>query len=126
MWAGTFALVKIPHCKAVFACWIDATLDNAATFKLGPSSVPMDLGLLRRKTAVMRKVPQTGNVVIEDDCDIGALTTIDRATLGSTVLRKGCKLDNLIQIAHNVVIGEGTVMPPKLALQVRPPSAHAA
>lgn len=56
------------------------------------------------------KVPQTGNVVIEDNCDIGALTTIDRATLGSTVIRKGCKLDNLIQIAHNVVVGEGTVI----------------
>ena len=55
-------------------------------------------------------MPQTGNVVIEDNCDIGALTTIDRATLGSTVIRKGCKLDNLIQIAHNVVVGEGTVI----------------
>ena len=56
------------------------------------------------------RVPQTGNVVIEDNCDIGALTTIDRATLGSTVIRKGCKLDNLIQIAHNVIVGEGTVI----------------
>ena len=56
------------------------------------------------------KVPQTGNVVIEDFCDIGANTTIDRATLGSTLVQKGCKLDNLIQIAHNVVIGESTVI----------------
>lgn len=56
------------------------------------------------------KVPQTGNVIVEDHCDIGAHTTIDRATLGSTVLKKGCKLDNLIQIAHNVVIGEATVI----------------
>ena len=56
------------------------------------------------------KVPQTGNVVIEDHCDVGALTTIDRATLGSTILRQGCKLDNLIQVAHNVVIGEATVI----------------
>ena len=56
------------------------------------------------------KVPQTGNVVIEDNCDIGAMTTVDRATLGSTILHQGCKLDNLIQIAHNVIIGEGTVI----------------
>ncbi len=56
------------------------------------------------------KVPQTGNVVIEDYVDIGAATSIDRATLGSTILRKGVKLDNQIQIAHNVDIGENTVI----------------
>jgi UDP-3-O-[3-hydroxymyristoyl] glucosamine N-acyltransferase len=56
------------------------------------------------------KVPQTGNVVLEDHVDVGAGTTIDRATLGSTVLRKGVKLDNQIQIAHNVEIGEHTVI----------------
>ncbi|HPS95911.1 MAG: UDP-3-O-(3-hydroxymyristoyl)glucosamine N-acyltransferase [Bacteroidales bacterium] len=57
-----------------------------------------------------KKIPQTGNVVIEDDVEIGANTTIDRATMGSTVIRKGVKLDNLIQIAHNVEIGENTVI----------------
>ena len=56
------------------------------------------------------KVPQTGNVVLEDNVDVGAGTTIDRATLGSTVLRRGVKLDNQIQIAHNVEIGEHTVI----------------
>ncbi len=56
------------------------------------------------------KVPQTGNVIIEDYVDIGAATTIDRATLGSTIIRKGVKLDNQIQIAHNVEIGENTVI----------------
>lgn len=56
------------------------------------------------------KVPQTGNVILEDNVDIGAGTTIDRATLGSTVLRKGVKLDNQIQIAHNVEIGEHTAI----------------
>lgn len=56
------------------------------------------------------KVPQIGNVVIEDDVEIGACTTIDRATLGSTIIRKGVKLDNQIQIAHNVEIGEHTVI----------------
>jgi UDP-3-O-[3-hydroxymyristoyl] glucosamine N-acyltransferase len=56
------------------------------------------------------KVPQIGNVIVEDNVDIGACTTIDRATLGSTIIRKGVKLDNQIQIAHNVEIGENTVI----------------
>jgi UDP-3-O-[3-hydroxymyristoyl] glucosamine N-acyltransferase len=56
------------------------------------------------------KVAQIGNVVIEDHVEIGSGTTIDRATLGSTIIRKGVKLDNLIQIAHNVEIGENTVI----------------
>lgn len=56
------------------------------------------------------KVPQIGNVIIEDNVDIGAATTIDRATLGSTIIRKGVKLDNQIQIAHNVEIGQNTVI----------------
>ena len=55
------------------------------------------------------KVPQTGNVIIEDNVDVGAATSIDRATLGSTIIRKGVKLDNHIQIAHNVEIGQNTV-----------------
>ena len=57
-----------------------------------------------------RKVAQIGNVIIEDFVEIGANTTIDRATLGSTIIRKGVKLDNLIQVAHNVDIGENTVI----------------
>jgi UDP-3-O-[3-hydroxymyristoyl] glucosamine N-acyltransferase len=56
------------------------------------------------------KVPQIGNVIIEDNIEIGANCSIDRATLGSTILRKGVKLDNLVQIAHNVEIGENTVI----------------
>jgi len=56
------------------------------------------------------KVPQVGNVVIEDYVEIGTNTTIDRATIGSTLIRKGVKLDNLIQIGHNVEIGENTVI----------------
>lgn len=56
------------------------------------------------------KVPQIGNVIIEDYVDVGAATTIDRATLGSTIIRKGVKLDNQIQIAHNVEIGKNTVI----------------
>ncbi len=57
-----------------------------------------------------KKVPQIGNVIIEDYVEIGANTAIDRATLGSTIIRKGVKLDNLIQVAHNVEIGENTVI----------------
>ena len=56
------------------------------------------------------KIPQLGNVIIEDNCEIGANTCIDRATMGSTIIRKGVKLDNLIQVAHNVEIGEHTVI----------------
>lgn len=57
-----------------------------------------------------QKVPQIGNVIIEDHVEIGANTTIDRATMGSTIIHKGAKLDNLIQIAHNVEIGSNTVI----------------
>ena len=56
------------------------------------------------------KIPQIGNVILEDDVEIGSCTTIDRATMGSTIIRKGVKLDNQIQIAHNVEIGENTVI----------------
>lgn len=57
-----------------------------------------------------KKVPQIGNVVIEDNVEIGANTTIDRATIGSTIIKSGVKLDNLIQIAHNVEVGSSTVI----------------
>jgi len=57
-----------------------------------------------------RKIPQIGNVIIDDDVEIGSNTTIDRATMGSTIIRRGVKLDNLIQIAHNVEIGENTII----------------
>ena len=55
-----------------------------------------------------KKVPQIGNVIIEDDVELGANCAIDRATLGSTILRKGVKFDNMVHIAHNAEIGEGT------------------
>jgi UDP-3-O-[3-hydroxymyristoyl] glucosamine N-acyltransferase len=56
------------------------------------------------------KIPQLGNVILEDNVEIGANVTIDRATMGSTIIRKGVKLDNLIQIGHNVEVGDNTVM----------------
>lgn len=59
---------------------------------------------------VYKKIPQIGNVIIEDDVEIGANTTVDRAVMGSTIIHKGVKLDNLVQIGHNVEVGDNTVM----------------
>ncbi|GGK51542.1 MULTISPECIES: UDP-3-O-(3-hydroxymyristoyl)glucosamine N-acyltransferase [Flavobacteriaceae] len=67
-------------------------------------------GFAPSKDGVYDKIPQIGNVIIEDYVDIGAVTTIDRATLGSTIIREGVKLDNQIQVAHNVEIGKNTVI----------------
>lgn len=57
-----------------------------------------------------QKIPQIGNVIIEDNVDVGANATIDRATMGSTIIHKGAKIDNLVQIGHNVEIGKNTAM----------------
>lgn len=67
-------------------------------------------GFVPNKKGIFNKIPQIGNVIIEDNVDIGSCTTIDRATLGSTIIREGVKLDNQIQIAHNVEIGKNTVI----------------
>jgi UDP-3-O-[3-hydroxymyristoyl] glucosamine N-acyltransferase len=67
-------------------------------------------GFAPQSDSEFMKIPQIGNVIIEDNVEIGANVAIDRATLGSTIIRKGVKLDNLIQIGHNVEIGENTVM----------------
>ena len=67
-------------------------------------------GFAPQSESEFMKIPQLGNVILEDHVEIGANVTIDRATMGSTIIRKGVKLDNLIQIGHNVDIGENTVM----------------
>ena len=67
-------------------------------------------GFAPTEDGTFSKIPQIGNVIIEDDVEIGANTTIDRATLGTTLIGKGVKLDNHIQVAHNVEIGENTVI----------------
>ncbi len=67
-------------------------------------------GFAPQQDGSFKKVPQIGNVVIEDFVEIGANTTIDRATIGSTIIRAGAKLDNLIQVAHNVEVGNNTVI----------------
>ena len=66
-------------------------------------------GFLPKEDGSFDKIPQLGNVIIEDNVEIGANTCIDRAKTDSTIIRKGVKLDNLIQIGHNVEIGENTV-----------------
>ena len=67
-------------------------------------------GFAPQSDSEFMKIPQLGNVILEDNVEIGANVAIDRATMGSTVIRKGVKIDNLIQIGHNVEIGENTVM----------------
>ena len=93
--------VKIYHdCVVGEGCTVHAgTVIGSDGFGFAPQS----------ETEFM-KIPQIGNVVIEDHVEIGANVAIDRATMGSTIIRKGVKLDNLIQIGHNVEVGENTVM----------------
>ena len=67
-------------------------------------------GFAPQADGTLKKVPQIGNVIIEDGVEIGANTTIDRATIGSTLIKSGAKLDNLLQIAHNVEVGNNTVI----------------
>lgn len=67
-------------------------------------------GFAPQADGTYNKIPQIGNVIIEDDVEIGANTAVDRATMGSTIVKKGAKIDNLIQIAHNVEVGENTVL----------------
>ncbi len=73
-------------------------------------------GFVRDKNGLQQKILQIGNVVIKNNVEIGANTTIDRATLGSTIIQNGVKLDNLIQVAHNVEIGENTVIAAQVAI----------
>ena len=67
-------------------------------------------GYLRDRRGARVKIPQVGRVILEDDVEIGANVTIDRATMGTTRLKRGTKIDNLVQIAHNVTVGEDTVI----------------
>ncbi len=67
-------------------------------------------GYIKLEDGSYRKIPQKGTVVIEDDVEIGANTTVDRAALGETIIRRGAKIDNLVQVAHNVEIGENAIL----------------
>jgi len=88
----------------------DCTLQNSVTIHAGSVIGSDGFGFAPQADGSFKKVPQIGNVVIEDNVEIGANTTIDRATMGSTCIKSGAKLDNLIQIAHNVEVGESTVI----------------
>ena len=88
----------------------ETIIGNFCTIHSGSIIGADGFGFVPNEEGVYSKVPQIGNVIIEDNVDIGANTTIDRATLGSTIIRKGVKLDNQIQIAHNVEIGKNTVI----------------
>lgn len=88
----------------------DCQIGNNCTIHAGSVIGADGFGFVPNSENNYQKVPQIGNVILEDHVEIGANTCIDRATLGSTIIRKGVKLDNLVQIGHNVVIGENTVM----------------
>lgn len=88
----------------------ETVIGNNCTIHSGTIIGSDGFGFAPLEDGSFKKVPQIGNVVIEDDVEIGSGTTVDRATLGSTRIRKGVKLDNQIQIAHNVEIGANTVI----------------
>ena len=88
----------------------ETEIGNNCNFHSGCVVGSDGFGFAPTEDGTFSKIPQIGNVIIEDDVEIGANTTIDRATLGTTLIRKGVKLDNHIQIAHNVEIGENTVI----------------
>jgi len=88
----------------------DCVIGNDVTIHAGTVLGSDGFGFAPQQNGTYNKVPQLGNVVIEDHVEIGANTCIDRATLGSTIIKKGTKLDNLLQIAHNVEVGEHGVI----------------
>jgi UDP-3-O-[3-hydroxymyristoyl] glucosamine N-acyltransferase len=88
----------------------DCKIGNNVSIHAGTVIGSDGFGFAPQADGSFKKVPQIGNVVIEDNVEVGSNTTIDRATIGSTVIRNGAKLDNLIQIAHNVEIGNSTVI----------------
>ncbi|HEU0135877.1 MAG TPA: UDP-3-O-(3-hydroxymyristoyl)glucosamine N-acyltransferase [Flavobacterium sp.] len=88
----------------------DCIIGNNCTIHSGAIIGADGFGFAPNPDKTFSKIPQIGNVIIEDNVDIGSCTTIDRATMGSTIVRSGVKLDNQIQIAHNVEIGENTVI----------------
>jgi UDP-3-O-[3-hydroxymyristoyl] glucosamine N-acyltransferase len=90
--------------------YFDCVLGNNVTIHSGAIIGSDGFGFAPNADGTYSKVAQIGNVVIEDNVEVGSNTTIDRATMGSTIIRKGVKLDNLVQIAHNVELGQNTVI----------------
>jgi UDP-3-O-[3-hydroxymyristoyl] glucosamine N-acyltransferase len=105
--------VKIGNNCIVFAgvkIYANSIIGNECTIHAGAVIGSDGFGYAPQKDGSYKKIPQLGNVILEDSVDVGANTVIDCATLDSTYIRKGVKLDNLIQIAHNVEIGKDTVI----------------
>jgi UDP-3-O-[3-hydroxymyristoyl] glucosamine N-acyltransferase len=98
--------ILYPGVKIYHECIIGKRVTVHANTIIGSDG----FGFAPQKDGTFKKVPQIGNVIIEDDVEVGANATIDRATLGSTLIKSGAKLDNLIQIAHNVEVGNNTVI----------------
>jgi UDP-3-O-[3-hydroxymyristoyl] glucosamine N-acyltransferase len=90
--------------------YFDCRVGNHVTIHAGTVIGSDGFGFAPQSDGSFKKIPQIGNVVIEDHVEIGSNVTIDRATIGSTLIKSGAKLDNLIQIAHNVEIGNSTVI----------------
>ncbi len=88
----------------------DCVVGDNVTIHAGSVIGADGFGWAPQADGTYHRIPQIGNVVIKDNVDIGANTCIDRATMGSTVIERGVKLDNLIQLGHNVAIGENTVI----------------
>lgn len=88
----------------------DCRIGNNVTVHAGTIIGSDGFGFAPQADGSFKKVPQIGNVILEDNVEIGANATIDRATMGSTIIKSGAKLDNLIQIAHNVEVGHSTVI----------------
>jgi UDP-3-O-[3-hydroxymyristoyl] glucosamine N-acyltransferase len=88
----------------------DTKIGNVCIIHAGAVIGADGFGFAPEQDGTYKKIPQVGNVVLEDFVEVGANTTIDCATMGSTIIRKGTKIDNLVQIAHNVEVGENTVM----------------
>ncbi|MBS1598961.1 MAG: UDP-3-O-(3-hydroxymyristoyl)glucosamine N-acyltransferase [Bacteroidetes bacterium] len=88
----------------------DCVIGKNVTIHAGSVIGSDGFGFAPQADGSFKKVPQMGNVVIEDNVEIGSNATIDRATIGSTIIRSGAKLDNLIQVAHNVEVGQNTVI----------------
>ncbi|RYY34563.1 MAG: UDP-3-O-(3-hydroxymyristoyl)glucosamine N-acyltransferase [Sphingobacteriaceae bacterium] len=90
--------------------YFDCVIGNNAIIHSGAVIGSDGFGFAPNPDGSYKKISQIGNVIIEDDVEIGANTAIDRATMGSTVVRKGVKIDNLVQLAHNVEVGQNTVI----------------
>lgn len=105
--------VKIGASVTLFAdvkIYPDCVIGDRCTIHAGAVIGADGFGFAPDAEGHYHKIPQIGNVVIEDDVEVGANTTIDRATMGSTIVRRGSKIDNLVQLAHNVEVGEDTVI----------------